>query len=91
MIVLLNGVNVWGGFDFQWQRGPYSNNANKVTVTGMQDTTAGGDSEYMTVRAHDLIVPATIADMILVGPTAQGTAGTNGVDGRSSTSHRLVE
>jgi len=84
VIVLLNGVSVWGGYDFQWQRGPYSNNANKVTVNGAQDTTTGGDGEYMTVRAHDLIVPATIADMILVGPTAQGTAGTSGLDGRSS-------
>ncbi|MBA3460069.1 MAG: hypothetical protein H0T46_08925, partial [Deltaproteobacteria bacterium] len=84
VIVLLNGVSVWGGYDFAWQRGPYSNNANKVTVTGGQDTTTGGDGEYLTVRAHDLIVPATIADLILQGPTAQGVGGASGLDGRSS-------
>ena len=84
VVVLLNGINVWGGYDFNWQRGPYSNNANRVTVTGGQDTTAGGDSEYLTVRAHDLIVPVTMADLVLQGPTAQGIGGASGRDGRSS-------
>ena len=57
VIVMQSGVNVWGGYDFNWQRGPYSNAANRVTVNGAQDTTTGGDGEYLTVRAHDLIVP----------------------------------
>ncbi|CAN5923636.1 hypothetical protein BH11MYX3_BH11MYX3_33550 [soil metagenome] len=84
VVVLLNGVNVWGGYDFNWQRGPYSNTANRVTVTGGQDTTTGGDGEYLTVRAHDLIVPVTMADLVLQGPTAQGIGGSSGRDGRSS-------
>ncbi len=84
VIVMQSGVNVWGGYDFNWQRGPYSTAANRVTVVGMQDTTTGGDSEYLTVRAHDLIVGATIDDLVLQGPIAQGTAGTSGRDGRSS-------
>ena len=84
VIVLLNGVNVWGGYDFNWQRGPYSNAANKVIVNGQQDTTTGGDGEYMTVRAHDLIVPVTIDNLVLQGPTAQGIGGASGRDGHSS-------
>ncbi len=84
VVVLLNGVNVWGGYDFNWQRGPYSNSANRVTVTGAQDTTTGGDGEYLTVRAHDLIVPVTMADLVLQGPNAQGLGGASGRDGRSS-------
>lgn len=84
VVVLVNGVNVWGGYDFNWQRGPYSNNANRVTVTGGQDTTTGGDGEYLTVRAHDLIVPVTMADLVLQGPAAQGLGGASGRDGRSS-------
>lgn len=84
VVVLLNGVNVWGGYNFQWQRGPYSNSANRVTVTGGQDNSTGGDGEYLTVRAHDLIVPVTMADIVLQGPTAQGIGGASGRDGRSS-------
>lgn len=84
VVVLLNGVNVWGGYDFNWQRGPYSDAAHRVTVTGGQDTTTGGDGEYLTVRAHDLIVPVTMADLVLQGPTAQGAGGASGLDGRSS-------
>ena len=84
VIVLLNGVNIWGGYDFNWQRGPYSSAAHKVTVVGAQDTTTGGDGEYLTVRAHDLIVGVTIDDMVLQGPNAQGISGSSGLDGRSS-------
>jgi hypothetical protein len=84
VVVLLNGVNVWGGYDFNWQRGPYTNAANRVTVVGKQDTGAGGDGEWLTVRAHDLVVGVTIGDMILQGPNAQGTGGSSGRDGMSS-------
>jgi hypothetical protein len=84
VVVLLNGVNVWGGYDFNWQRGPYSDAAHRVVVTGGQDTTAGGDGEYLTVRAHDLIVPVKLDNVVLQGPAASGTAGISGRDGRSS-------
>jgi hypothetical protein len=84
VVVLLNGVNVWGGYDINWQRGPYTSAGHTVTIVGAQDTTTGGDGEYMTVRAHDLIVPVTIGDVILQGPQAQGLGGTTGRDGKSS-------
>ncbi|NVB84315.1 MAG: hypothetical protein HOV81_38415, partial [Kofleriaceae bacterium] len=84
VVVLQSGINVWGGYDFNWHRGPYSNPANRVVVTGGQDSGVGGDGEYMAVRAHDLIVPVMMADLVLQGPNAQGLGGASGRDGRSS-------
>ncbi|MFT3695167.1 MAG: hypothetical protein QM831_18665 [Kofleriaceae bacterium] len=84
VMVLVSGVNVWGGYDFNWQRNAYSNAANRVTVIGAQDNGTGGDGEWLTVRAHDLIVPVKIDNMILQGPTATGVGGISGRDGRSS-------
>jgi hypothetical protein len=84
VIVMLNGISVWGGYDFTWRRGPSSNAANRVTVIGKQDTATGGDGEYLTVRAHDLLVPVTLGDLVLQGPVAQGLGGAAGLDGRSS-------
>jgi hypothetical protein len=84
VVVLLSGINVWGGYDIQWQRGPYSDAAHRVTVIGKQDTGTGGDGEYLTVRAHDLLVPVTLGDLVLQGPAAQGVGGASGLDGRSS-------
>ncbi|MBV8755650.1 MAG: hypothetical protein JO257_00150, partial [Deltaproteobacteria bacterium] len=84
VIVMQSGVNVWGGYDFNWQRGPYTNPAHRVTVIGKQDLSAGGDGEWLTVRAHDLIVPVTIGDVVLQGPNAQGVGGLSGRDGMSS-------
>jgi hypothetical protein len=84
VIVMLNGVNVWGGYDAGWQRGASINPAHRVTVNGQPDTTGGGDGEYLTVRAHDLFVPVTLGDLVLQGPAAQGVAGASGRDGRSS-------
>src|SRR5206468_2334303 len=75
VVVLQSGVNVWGGYDIRWQRGPYSDAAHRVTIVGKQDTGIGGDGEYLTIRARDLIVPVTIADLVLQGPAAQGVGG----------------
>ncbi|MCL4226235.1 MAG: hypothetical protein KJZ91_17360 [Myxococcales bacterium] len=78
VVVLLNGIDVWGGYSFSWQRGPYSNPAHRVTITGGLDSGTGGASEYLTVRAHNLIVPVTIGDVVLNGPNASGTVDGNG-------------
>ncbi len=78
VVVLVNGVNVWGGYSFGWQRGPYSNPAHRVTITGGHDTSNGGDGEYLGVRAHGLIVPVTIGDVIIDAPDAAGTVAGNG-------------
>ncbi|HEY6173101.1 MAG TPA: hypothetical protein VIX73_01610, partial [Kofleriaceae bacterium] len=84
VVVLQSGINVWGGYDIGWQRGPYSDASHRVTVIGKQDTGPGGDGEYLAVRARDLIVPVTIGDLVLQGPAAQGAGGASGRDGRSS-------
>jgi hypothetical protein len=84
VVVLLDGINIWGGYDFQWHRGPYANPANRVTVIGKQDTGPGGNGEYLTVRARNLAATVTIGDLVLQGPNAQGMAGLSELDGRSS-------
>jgi hypothetical protein len=84
VVVLLNGVNVYGGYDFNWQRGAYSDPAHRVVIAGGQDNGTGGDGEYMAVRAHNLIVAPTLADLVIQAPNAQGTGGASGRDGKSS-------
>jgi hypothetical protein len=90
VVVLLNGINVWGGYDFNWQRGAYSDPAHRVTIVGAQDTGTGGDGQWLTVRAHNLIVSPTVADLIIRGPNALGTGGTSGRDGFSSYALHVV-
>jgi len=82
IVVLRNGVNIWGGYDFNWKRGPSGSPTNRVTIVGGQDI--AGDNEYLTVRAHDLTAPVTIGDLILQGANAQGVGGLSGFDGLSS-------
>ncbi|MEZ4401920.1 MAG: hypothetical protein R3B06_17960 [Kofleriaceae bacterium] len=78
VVVLVNGVNVWGGYDFAWQRASYATPGHRVEITGGQDNAAGGDGEYLAVRAHDLIVPVTMGDLVITGPAAVGDVGGNG-------------
>lgn len=78
VVVLLNGINVWGGYDFSWQRAGYATAGHVTTIAGAQDTGTGGDGEWLAVRAHDLIVPVTIGDVIIRGPSATGTVAGNG-------------
>ena len=77
-VVLLNGVSVWGGYDFTWQRGPITDPAHRTIVVGALDNATAGDNEYLTVRAHDLIVPVTLGDLVLRGPQAVGAVNGNG-------------
>jgi hypothetical protein len=78
VVVLVNGISVWGGYDFGWQRASYATPGHKVEIIGGQDNAAGGDGEYMAVRAHDLIVPVTLGDLVITGPTATGEVAGNG-------------
>ena len=78
VVVLVNGINVWGGYDFAWQRAGYASPGHRVEIIGAQDNAAGGDGEYLAVRAHDLIVPVTLGDLVITGPTAFGEIGGNG-------------
>ncbi len=83
VVVLIGGINLWGGYDTAWKRAPYSEPGHKVEVFGGADTGANGDGEYLTVRAHGLGGPVTIGDLVLHGPDASGVRG-GGRDGKSS-------
>jgi hypothetical protein len=75
VVVLQNAKNLWGGYDASWQRGPRSQAQHQVRIRGGLESV---DQQYMTVKAHDLVVPSVIADVILEGPDALGSAGGSG-------------
>ncbi|MBI4508251.1 MAG: hypothetical protein HY698_01360, partial [Deltaproteobacteria bacterium] len=75
VVVLRNGIHVFGGYDGNWQRGAHSDPSHRVQVLGGLDSM---DGEYMTVRAHDVAELTRIADLVLVGPNATGAMGTSG-------------
>jgi hypothetical protein len=69
VVVLYPGIHVFGGYDDTWRRDGRGQGGHTVTVTGRLDP---GTGQFMTVRAHDLNVPTTVADLVLVGPVATG-------------------
>lgn len=83
VVIVASNIKVWGGYNVQWQRGPYSTAANRVIIAGAQDNTTGGAGEYLAVRAHN-VTNAQLADLIIRGPAAAGQGGAVGRDGRSS-------
>lgn len=78
VVVVQNGIDLYGGYDVSWQRGDHSMAEHRVRITGALDTGAGGTNQYLTVRAHGLIVPTIIADLTIVGPNAIGATGNAG-------------
>ena len=73
VIDLKAGIHVIGGYDAGWKRGTRGKLAHKVSVLGGLDS---GQSQYMTVRAHNLAKATTMMDLVLIGPHAGGsTAG----------------
>ncbi len=73
IVVLVNGIDIYGGFDTTWQRDIHTDSAHRVTITGSQDNGAGGSGEFLSVRAHNLVVTTVMADLVIVGPNAGGT------------------
>jgi hypothetical protein len=73
VVAMVNGISVYGGYDVSWQRGPYSMAAHRVAITGGLDSGTGGDSEYLVIRAHDLIVPVVIDNVVIDAPDASGS------------------
>lgn len=69
VVVLSPGIHVIGGYDTAWKRGPRTQGAHEVTITGGLDNFTG---QYMTVRAHDLSVTTRMMDLVLVGPSTIG-------------------
>ena len=74
VVVLVNGIDIYGGYDANWQRDTHTDAAHRVTITGAQDTASGGDDEFLTIRAHNLVVSTTVADLVIVGPDASGAS-----------------
>jgi len=71
VVVLQAGIHVIGGFDSGWKRDARTKANHKVTVTGALDT---AEDQYTTVRAHNLAVQTTMADLVLVGASAGGAS-----------------
>jgi hypothetical protein len=78
--VLKPGVRVLGGFNSEWENGARTDDAYQVVIQGLAHEDTG---EYVAVWAHDLESEATLENLLIVGPNAEGQrAGTS--DGRSS-------
>src|SRR5688572_2645711 len=53
VIVMATGIDVWGGYDLEWQRGAHTDPDHRVRVVGKL-----ADGEYLTVRAHAITTRA---------------------------------
>jgi len=67
------GIHVYGGYDASWIRAARTVSGHAVHVAGGLDNGAGGDGEFLTVRARTLSVSTILADLFLDGPAASGT------------------
>jgi hypothetical protein len=64
-LTMVNGVSVYGGYDFNWRRGPYSMAGHIVTITG--GTTA--------VRFNGITMPTRLDNVIVRSANAATTGG----------------
>jgi hypothetical protein len=73
--VLMNGVDVYGGFSSTFARSSATTGVNQsVTLNGGLDGLTG---QYLTVRASSIAVATTLADVRVVGPNATGSGATS--------------
>ncbi|MCF8462060.1 MAG: T9SS type A sorting domain-containing protein [Flavobacteriales bacterium] len=100
IIELVDGINLWGGFDAQWAA------SGLTTITGGM----AGNGEYYAVNAEAINSPTLLSDLEIIGPdavtpgkssygihitnstglkfqrvTIQGGAGANGTSGTNGT------
>jgi hypothetical protein len=73
VVTLVDGVNLYGGFNAAWARAPYSQGGHLVTLTGgTYDEGAGaGGNQYVVLRART--VNAKVADLVVDAPDAVGS------------------
>jgi hypothetical protein len=69
-IVLQNSIDIYGGFNSAWVRGPRGAAGHEVRIVGGLDAT---DQQFLTVKAHNLVVTTIVADVVIEGPDATGT------------------
>jgi hypothetical protein len=78
VVVMLSGSTSTAA-DAGWQRGRAADPRTAFASSADLDSASGGDNEYLTIRAHNLVVPTRIGDVIIVGPAASGGASGKGV------------
>jgi hypothetical protein len=78
VVTLQNNVSIYGGYDTTWQRASRGVAGHETRLVGALDP---GENQFMTIKANNLIVPATLADLVIEGPDATGV---QGLGGRSS-------
>jgi hypothetical protein len=72
VVVLRDGLRLFGGYDTSWSRGSRAESAHRTVIRGALDM---AESQYLTIRAHDLVVAPMLENLILVGPTPSSTSG----------------
>lgn len=71
VVVLRDGIRVFGGYDVRWVRGPRTSEAHRTVIRGGLDSSSG---RYLTIRAQELTVAPTLENLIVVGPTPPAAA-----------------
>ena len=82
VVSLRDGQRLFGGYDASWVRA--SRVMNRTIIAGGLDTR---DNQYMSIRAHDLTIGATVENMVIVGPAATGTMMMTGAGNSSYAVH----
>jgi hypothetical protein len=72
VVVLRDGLRLFGGYDTTWSRGSRAESAHRTVIRGALDL---GEGQYLAVRAHDLVVAPTLENLVLVGPTPPAGSG----------------
>ncbi|MEM9189825.1 MAG: hypothetical protein AAGF12_11655 [Myxococcota bacterium] len=67
IVTLRDGIRMFGGFDVNWNRGPRTDTAHRTVLRGDFDAVEG---QYLTVVGRNLVVAATLENLILEGPDA---------------------
>src|SRR6478609_5735079 len=80
VVALASGVHVLGGFDEHWVSGAYTQPEHRVVVEGGSESTS---HEYLAVWAHNLAATASLENLVIAPPPAEGQRA-GGLDGRSS-------
>ena len=66
VVVLTNGLRVFGGYDLSWRRGSRLEPSHRAVVIGGYDEV---EMHYMTIRAHEVTSEARVDQIEIDGPT----------------------
>src|SRR5262249_13659307 len=71
VVIVRDGVSVWGGYDATWQRAGRETPGHEVRITGVLYDT---DNQYVGIVAHNLTLKTTVADLTIIGGNADGSS-----------------